>query len=377
MSHRRTSRRELLGGAALVLIAACSSDSKKPATSSAPDTVELPTTTAAPRPSTTTTDPPSTTSASTSTTVAEVKPVMPLTGLPITDIIAAGRPALVVKVDNHPEARPQNGLNEADIVFEENVEQLTRFAMVFQSTVSDPVGPIRSGRTQDVDLLGSFNGPLFAWSGGNRRVTDAIVASDLRQISPTAGGAVFYRSRDRRAPHNLYSRVTDLYTLSPPDASAPKPQFTFRPEAQAPAGEAVAAAKLSMDGGTQIRWEWDPNSKTFLRFTDDLVHKDATNDFQVNTHNVVVLFVDYVPSPADRRSPEAQTEGTGEAWVFTAGVLVKGTWTRTDRLSPFTLTDGAGAVIALTAGRTFVELCRVATAASVPAGADQKSIPYP
>ncbi|MEP7046469.1 MAG: DUF3048 domain-containing protein, partial [Ilumatobacteraceae bacterium] len=105
-------------------------------------------------------------STSTSATVP-AEPVMPLTGLPITDPSAAGRTALVVKIDNHPDARPQSGLNQADIVFEENVEQLTRFAAVFQTTAPDPVGPIRSGRTQDVELLGSLNKPIFAWSGGN------------------------------------------------------------------------------------------------------------------------------------------------------------------------------------------------------------------
>ncbi len=58
---------------------------------------------------------------------------MPLTGMPITDPALANRVALVVKIDNHPDARPQSGLNQADIVFEENVEQLTRFAAVFQT----------------------------------------------------------------------------------------------------------------------------------------------------------------------------------------------------------------------------------------------------
>ncbi|MTA70106.1 MAG: DUF3048 domain-containing protein, partial [Actinobacteria bacterium] len=71
---------------------------------------------------------------------------MPLTGLPAADGVLSMRPALVVKVDNHPGARPQSGLNQADIVFEENVEALTRFALVFHSQGSDPVGPIRSGR---------------------------------------------------------------------------------------------------------------------------------------------------------------------------------------------------------------------------------------
>ena len=99
----------------------------------------------------------------TTTTIPVV--VNPLTGAPAADESILNRPALVVKIDNHPRARPQWGLNQADLVFEENVEQLTRFAAVFHSQGSDPVGPIRSGRQQDIDLLGSLNHPLFAWSG--------------------------------------------------------------------------------------------------------------------------------------------------------------------------------------------------------------------
>src|SRR3954470_10123278 len=101
----------------------------------------------------------STSSSAASPTTIPADPVMPLTGLPITDAAAAARVALVVKIDNHPDARPQSGLNQADIVFEENVEQLTRFAAVFQTNEPDPVGPIRSGRTQDVGLLGWLHQP--------------------------------------------------------------------------------------------------------------------------------------------------------------------------------------------------------------------------
>lgn len=104
------------------------------------------------------------------------------------DGVLAMRPALVVKVDNHPSARPQSGLNQADIVFEENVEALTRFALVFHSQGSDPVGPIRSGRTQDIDLLSSLNGVLFVWSGGNAECHSCCEEFKLCQLECQSGG---------------------------------------------------------------------------------------------------------------------------------------------------------------------------------------------
>jgi len=113
----------------------------------------------------------------TETTIPEI--VNPLTGLPNTDPSTLNRPAMVVKIDNHPSARPQLGINQADIIFEENVEKLTRLAAVFQSEGADPVGPIRSGRFQDINLLSSLIKPLFVWSGGNEQVSAAIKKSDL------------------------------------------------------------------------------------------------------------------------------------------------------------------------------------------------------
>ncbi|MCU1361545.1 MAG: hypothetical protein JWN99_2834 [Ilumatobacteraceae bacterium] len=311
---------------------------------------------------TSTSTPGSTTSVdAVTTTTAPAEPVMPLTGLPITDPALASRPALVVKIDNHPQARPQYGLNAADLVYEENVEKLTRFAAVFQSQDSDPVGPIRSGRTQDVILLGSLNKPLFAWSGGNANVTKAIRDSDLVELSPSSTGSTGGFFRNNRAgedrEHTLYSKTSTLYTLTPVYAPPPPQQFTYRQPGEAFNGEATKGVDLKMDG-VAVTWTWDPATTSYLRFQGGKPHNDATLG-QVNAANVVVLEVDYQPSPADARSPEAQTVGTGKAHVFTGGVMIDGTWSRNDRLQTFQLKDSTGAVIALTPGRTWIELARV------------------
>ena len=147
---------------AVVALAACSGGASS--TSDVPDTVA-----------------PATTVESTTTTTTIPPMLAPLTGLPVSTLIT--RPALAVKIDNHPKARPQWGLNQADVVYEENVEMLTRFAAVFHTNDSDPVGPIRSGRKQDIDLLEPLNSPLFAWSGGNAEVTNLVRASSLIDLS--------------------------------------------------------------------------------------------------------------------------------------------------------------------------------------------------
>jgi Protein of unknown function (DUF3048) N-terminal domain/Protein of unknown function (DUF3048) C-terminal domain len=293
---------------------------------------------------------------------------MPLTGLPIKDPALAARSALVVKIDNHPDARPQSGLNQADIVFEENVEQLTRFAAVFQTTAPDPVGPIRSGREQDVQLLGSLNKPIFAWSGGNPGVTAAINGSDfiVANVQTNARSASkSFRSKDKAVPHNLYAQGSGLFSMSPQTPSPPPEQFSYRKDGAAAAGDASAGVDLKMDG-IKVSWHYDAKSKMYLRFQNGKAHNDAALG-QVNATNVVVLVVDYVQSKIYAPSPIAQTLGTGEVYIFTAGKMVHGKWSRNDRLNPFTFTADDGQPMLLTPGRTWVELARVDSTTSLPA----------
>ena len=116
-----------------------------------------------------------------------------------------------MKVDN-VDAEPQSGLNQADIVFEEIVEgQATRFAAVFNSMEANPVGPIRSARTQDVDLLLSLNDPAIAYSGANDEVNSALQAAGFELFGEGTPG--FFRRDDRPAPHNLYANVAALWPL--------------------------------------------------------------------------------------------------------------------------------------------------------------------
>ena len=310
----------------------------------------------------------------TTTTIPIVR--APLTGAQAPDESVLGRPALVVKIDNHPKSRPQWGLNQADIVFEENVEQLTRFAAVYHSQGSDPVGPIRSGRLQDINLLASFNGPLFAWSGGNAQVSAAIRKSTMVDLSHSsaneAGG--FRRESSRVAPHNLVAETSKLWTLAPADAIPPVPQFEYRADGETvptdskPAG----AVKISMDG-VDIMWEWSPENLTFVRSQDDKPHGDM-QDVRINAPNVVVVSVVYTKSGS---SPVAKSVGSGEVWVYTAGKLIQGSWERLDPIKPFVFKDTKGAVIKLTPGRTWVEVIRAKSATHIPEGIDTATVPYP
>lgn len=293
--------------------------------------------------------------------------VYPLTGLPITDAAAAARPALIVKIDNDPSARPQAGLNAADIVFEQIIEVQTRFDAVFQSQGSDPVGPIRSARDQDIDLLGSFNHPLFVYSGANPGVTAAIEASDLVDLSAldesvfNDGG--FFRDETRVEPFNEYANTSQLWTLAPDGAGPPPPQFRYRNAGETLVGQPSNGVDIYLEG-LLVGWRYDVRSGNYLRTGDGAPHLDASTE-QISTRNVIVMVVDYPPSRTDERSPQADTIGFGEVWVFSGGMFVRGVWTRSDRLSPIQL-NGPDGPIALTPGRTWVEIAKTGTFTTVP-----------
>lgn len=357
-SSRPSSGRRSIPAALLVaglVVAACSSGGSGNGASTSQNTLDVstlpaPTDVSVPGDSTPVTDAPTTTAAG--------APVFPLTGLPMTDAAAATRPAIVVKVGNY-DAHPQRGAANADIIYEEIINaNVTRFAMVFQSKASKEVGPIRSGRRQDVDLFGSFNKPVFAWAGGNPTVTGEIRASDLVDFSQSKCQGTCYRSGDDSPiEFTLMFNVEKIFKMTFPKAGLPPQQFQYRAAGDALPGSASAGVKLQMDN-YKIDWTWNPATSQYDRVQNGRPDKGKAGDL-LTTENIVVLEMVYLPGIS--HSPDAQSTGKGQAWVFTAGNMVHGTWTRADRTKPFTLTDDSGNVIKLTPGRTFIELPRKGT----------------
>ena len=273
------------------------------------------------------------------------------------------RPALTVKIDNASAARPQTGINEADVVYEEIVEAgLTRFIAIFQSTSPGTVGPVRSGRTSDPILLEGFDRPLFAYSGANRGTNQAINASPLVDVGYDNAASAYWRSSSRRAPHNLYASTDSLWALHADRTDVPPAPFTFGWEGQPLPDSAIAAEGVTIDFGRLVAdYAWDGSG--WQRSTNGEAHSDAEG-VRVAPTNVVVQFTTYGKSAADSRSPEARTTGSGTAWVFTAGHLMVAEWNRPDPGRPATITID-GEPVLLQPGRTWVALADAARPGNV------------
>lgn len=328
--------------------------------------------------------PPPTTEAAVPTTTVPVT-VWPLTGLPAPDGAPVDRPAIAVKVSNSPDARPQVGLDVADIVIEERVEGITRLIAIFHSTPSAPVGPIRSARDSDIDLLGALGRPVFVWGGANEGVAARVDGANVVSFNVDPDAAEDkYRDEARVAPDNLFIDSTDAFWAKAGDASPAIPPIpvgnaaggptgtttttipstTVAPPTTAPTTGAPASTPpgtptpaVSVDyGGTQADFVWDAERLGWARIQDGTPHVVASGAVLAPT-NVVLLLTPYGTAPSDPNSPIALTTGTGDATVLIGGNAVDATWSRPTATDPYTLVDDAtGQPLVLPPGRTWVGL---------------------
>ena len=266
------------------------------------------------------------------------------------------RAALVVKIDNVPRARPQAGINDADVVYVELVEGgATRYAAVFHSEEVGTVGPVRSMRTTDINLLRALNRPLFANSGGNPRTTNAINASPLVNIGHATGaGGAYYRNNSRSAPHNLFSSTGALRRAGGTAGGAPPELFTIRRPGTPNPNKAFDASGVRVNyRSTSVTYDW--NGSGWARSQDGRATVD-TAGVRTAPETVIVQFTPYGVSPADARSPEANTIGRGRAWIFTEGNLIRGSWSKPTANAVTLYRDSDGNTIELLPGRVWVEL---------------------
>ena len=276
--------------------------------------------------------------------------VSPLTG---TASASAGAQALVAKIDNAEAGRPQAGIADADVVVEEMVEGgITRLAAIFQ-TSGQALGPIRSARTTDIAILVSLNRPLLAWSGANSLTASLVLAQPIvdRGLST---GAAYVRSTGRPAPHNLMTDVASIRAGA--TGTTPPTQFAFRSPEDELLGTETAGFAVDFPA-VSVGWQWD--GQAWARTQNGSAHVDAAG-VQVRAENVIVQVVRYggtgMADTSGAAVKEALSVGTGRAWIYTQGRVIRANWTKPSLAAVTTFTDGAGNHIPLTPGRTWIEL---------------------
>jgi Protein of unknown function (DUF3048) N-terminal domain/Protein of unknown function (DUF3048) C-terminal domain len=292
---------------------------------------------------------------STTTTTAPNYPDAPLTGLPDPSGTALTRPALTIKVENTPQALPQWGINEADVVYEEIVNGgITRLAAVFNSQAPGKVGPVRSVRPTDTQVVWPLGG-IFAYSGGAPYAVDSIeTVPSLTLVNETQAGDAMFRDNALEAPHNLFARTALLFAFkgrpTPPPAL-----FHYRTASDKVVGPKVASVVVPFPSIYPVTWTWDTSTLSWDRTL--FGNPDVTGTGQRESpQNVVVMYVNYVNGIGTENS-YADLQGSGTADVFTDGREITGSWSRgPSQADVITYHDAAGSTILLTSGQTWVEI---------------------
>lgn len=338
----------ILAALSLTLAACSSAESEETTTTSslATTTTEADTTTT--RPSTTTTE-------------GGPEFTSPINGLGVDDAELLDRRVLAVKIDNHPNARPQSGINKADMMIEVLVEGVTRFISVWHHSDADYLGPMRSGRPTDASILPAFGEPTFSISGAQSWVQSLIRSKGINltgEVRPAT-----FRISDRRAPHNLYVNTNLLREYSDErgnsDEGPTEPIWEF---GDLPTGGTELESVDFNFSGNSVSWTWDDARGAWLRSASgsesNYRDEDGTTDRVAFPVMVAMNVEQYTATPSSGGSglPSSRTVGSGTAYVFADGQVVEGTWEREAETDWFTITDEAGTVIPIPAGQIWISM---------------------
>lgn len=294
--------RALIGAlAALLLFVACDSGSDPAAPEATPDEVaETP----------------------------EPDPTCPLTGEDPPQGVNLDRPAVAVKIENSPQARPQHGLETADLVFEEIVEGgITRFMAIYHCGRADDAGPVRSARFDDPKIARPFT-RVIAYSGSNGLVDKELDKRNMVMLNELNQRGAFYRVPPGAIlVHNLFVRTEVLRTDDRVKKVDPPRSDVFAFGDVQDAAKKARRIRLNFNASITIEYKWQGG--LWKRYEDGAFLTNTGK--QIAVPNVLVQQVDVSNSnrlvdSAGNPSPKLDLKGKGKALLFRSGSVIKGTW---------------------------------------------------
>jgi hypothetical protein len=292
---------------------------------------------------------------------------------------------LVVMIENSQPARPQSGINAADVTYEAVAEGgITRTMNVFYCQDAGIIGPVRSARTYFLDWASEYaNYPLYAHVGGANTPGPANALgqindygwgnyNDLNQFA--IGFPVYYRDETRlgheaATEHTMYSVTTKLWAVGKSrgvtnvDKEGKAWDSNFVPykfeDAPATKGTSQVISIPWSGPDYSVTWTYNPKDNLYYRENGGEKHIDRNTHKQLTATNVIVLF----QTERDAQDGYDQgahqlfgTTGSGNALVLMNGKEVKATWSKADRTSRTILKDASGNEITFTAGKMWFEV---------------------
>jgi hypothetical protein len=294
--------------------------------------------------------------------------VSPFTGLKVSDPRVLDRMPAAVKISNSPIVRPQSGLSRADVVVEHLAEGgITRFTAIYHSQEAERIGSVRSARLIDLELPVLFDA-FLVYSGASGEVSRLLDNSDFsdRTLSDWRQDPGFFRLQipGRAYDHTLFTDTELLWQVAEAKGWTQQPRYrgwTWSDEPPEGAQPANAVVIPYSDEYSDVRYAYDPESGTYLRWVVGEPHMDDLSGEQLGTPNVVVLYVNHVDTliPEDvlgSKSKEIQLWGQGRAQLFRDGIMTEGSWIRPNRGDPLLFVDDNGQPLPLKPGAVWIEI---------------------
>jgi hypothetical protein len=241
----------------------------------------------------------------------------------------ANGPVYAVKVDNTGHAHPQVGLSKADVVYVEQVEGgVTRLAAIYSSEYPKFVGPVRSGRITDIDLLRQYGTVGLFYSGSQNKLADNLQRADLKLVSFDQDHTGYTRSPSRPMPYDVIGTFDRLRQRAGKVSAPPKMGYTFGP---APAGGKPAKSLTVSFPSARVTAVWSAAKKRWLVSMDGSADQAAEGG-QLGPTTFIAQFVTVKPSAYHdingANTPQTLTVGHGRALFYRDGQVFEGSWSR-------------------------------------------------
>ena len=242
---------------------------------------------------------------------------------------------LVVKVDDTKEARPQIGLEDADVVYVEQVEAgLTRIAAIFSSTLPELIGPVRSARISDIELLAQFGRVALAYSGAQSKMRPVLAAANIENLSAERNPpSIYTKDPERSGPVNMILKPALLLERANAKAGTQidTPKVAPWSFGDAPTGETLAATAKIKWPNARYELQWDELSKKFLIYFNGEPNMAAAGS-QLSADTAIIQLVSITPSIYGDKfggvTPFSKTTGSGKAIMLRDGFSYELTWQR-------------------------------------------------
>lgn len=291
----------------------------------------------------------------------KVIPLSPYTGLPVEEKLLE-RP-FGIMIDNSPNARPQNGLQDASYVYEIIAEGgVTRFLALFHHKFDGNYGPIRSIRPYYAHLARE-NDAVMAHCGSSPQSKDILRRSEYANLDEIPYTSYFFREQSRRSPHNLFTdfdrlvRGAERLNLYRPINREPLFEFAQPPDNTG----LISEVRVPFSSHNQVRYVWDDSRNSYLRYINSLPHHDALNDTQVSVRNIIVQYAGL--SFISEVHRDYRIVGSGEGLFICDGYVEKIKWSKEglDKETAFFYDDGIP--VKILPGNTWVHILSPASKA--------------